>query len=103
MAVNSIDELRDIVSDVACRYGVNKVALFGSFSDGTQTPESDIDLLIDKGELKGLFMFNSFVNTLREKLGREVDVITYATFERSHIRDSVKNVVVLYERYTSRN
>ena len=103
MAVNSIDELRDIVSDVACRYGVKKVALFGSFSNGTQTPESDIDLLIDKGELKGLFMFNSFVNTLREKLGREVDAITYATFERSHIRDSVNNVVVLYERHTSRN
>ena len=98
MAMYSIDELREIVGDVACRYGVKKVALLGSYSNGTQTPESDIDLLIDKGELKGLFMFNSFVNTLRERLGREVDVITYASLERSLIRDSVKNEVVLYEQ-----
>ncbi len=98
MAMYSIDELREIVGDVACRYGVKKVALFGSYSNGTQTPESDIDLLIDKGELKGLFMFNSFVNTLRERLEREVDVMTYATLERSLIRDSVKNEVVLYEQ-----
>ena len=46
--------------------------MFGSFSDGTQTPESDIDLLIDKGELKGLFMFNSFVNTLKPQALLEV-------------------------------
>ncbi|MBE6911374.1 MAG: nucleotidyltransferase domain-containing protein [Oscillospiraceae bacterium] len=98
MSVYSIDELRVIVGDVACRYGVKKVALFGSYSTGTQTPESDIDLLIDKGELKGLFMFNSFVNTLRERLDRNVDVITYSTLERSLIRDSVKNEVVLYEQ-----
>ena len=98
MAVYSIDELRTVVGDVARRYGVKKVALFGSYSNGTQTPESDIDLLIDKGELRGLFMFNGFVNTLRERLNREVDVITYASLERSLIRDCVKNEVILYEQ-----
>lgn len=98
MSVYSIDELRTVIGDVACRYGVKKVALFGSYSNGTQTPESDIDLLIDKGELKGLFMFNSFVNALREKLNCDVDVMTYATLERSLIRDSVKNEVILYEQ-----
>lgn len=98
MSVYSIDELRAIVGDVACRYGVRKVALFGSYSNGTQTPESDIDLLIDKGELKGLFMFNSFVNALREKLDRDVDVMTYSALERSLIRDSVTSEVVLYEQ-----
>ena len=77
MSVYSIDELRSIITDIAMLYGVKKVALFGSYATGLQTPDSDVDLLIDKGDLKGLFMFNSFVNSLSERLGKNVDVITY--------------------------
>ena len=61
IAVYSAQELRIIVSDIAKQYGVKKVALFGSYSTGKQTPVSDIDLLIDKGDIKGLFMLNSFI------------------------------------------
>ena len=98
MAVYNIDELRLIVGDVAKQYGVKKVALFGSYSKGTQNADSDIDLLIDKGEIKGMFMFNGFVNSLSEKLDKKVDVITYTALERSLIRDCVKDEVVLYEQ-----
>ena len=97
MAVYSVDDLRMIVSDVARQYGVKKVALFGSYSTGRQTSGSDIDLLIDKGEIKGFFMFNSFVNSLEERLGKNVDVITYSSLNRSLIKDTVKDEVVLYE------
>ena len=97
MAVYSAQELRGIVGDVAKQYGVKKVALFGSYSTGKQTTDSDIDLLIDKGEIKGLFMFNSFVNSLEERLGKEVDVMTYSSLNRSLIKDFVKNEVALYE------
>ena len=51
MVVYSVDDLRIIVSDIAKQYGVKKVALFGSYSTGKQTSDSDIDLLIDKGEI----------------------------------------------------
>lgn len=98
MAVYTVDELRNIVGAVAADYGIKRVSLFGSYASGQQTKDSDIDLLIDKGELKGLFMFNSFVNTLEERLERSVDVITYQTLERSLIKDTVKNEVVLYEQ-----
>jgi len=98
MAVYSIEQLRDIISNVATEYGVQKVALFGSYSNGTQTPDSDIDLIIDKGEIKGLFAFNSFVNSLRDKLDKDVDVMTYSSLDRSLIKDYVQNEVVLYEQ-----
>ena len=96
--IYSTDELRAIISDIAKAYGVKKVALFGSYSMGTQTPNSDIDLLIDKGDIRGLFVFNSFVNALKERLNKEVDVITYNAFEHSLIKDTVRNEVILYER-----
>ena len=97
IAVYSVDELRMIVSDIAKQYGVKKVALFGSYSTGKQTPESDIDLLIDKGDIKGLFMLNSFINSLQDKLGKDVDVMTYDSLDRSLIKDYLNNEIVLYK------
>ena len=97
MAVYSVDELRIIVSDIAKQYGVKKVALFGSYSTGKQTSDSDIDLLIDKGDIKGLFMFNSFINSLQDKLGKDVDVMTYDSLDRSLIKDYLNNEIVLYK------
>lgn len=97
MAVYSVEELHMIVSDIAKQYGVKKVALFGSYSTGKQTSDSDIDLLIDKGEIKGLFMFNSFINSLQDMLGKNVDVMTYSSLSRSLIKDSVRDEVVSYE------
>lgn len=97
MAVYSVDELRIIVSDIAKQYGVKKVALFGSYATDKQTSDSDIDLLIDKGKIKGLVMLNCFINSLQDRLNKKVDVITYDSLERSLIKDSVSNEIVLYE------
>ena len=97
IAVYSAQELRMIVSDIAKQYGVKKVALFGSYSTGKQTAESDIDLLIDKGDIKGLFMLNSFINSLQDKLGKDVDVMTYDSLDRSLIKDYLNNEIVLYK------
>ena len=98
MGIYTVDELKNIVGNIAKDYGVKKVALFGSYSTGLQTNDSDIDLLIDKGEMKGLFMFNGFVNTLKERLDKDIDVVTYQSLECSLIKESVKNEVVLYEQ-----
>ncbi|MGN1115178.1 MAG: hypothetical protein ACI4TH_01255 [Candidatus Ornithomonoglobus sp.] len=57
-----------------------------------------MDLLIDKGEIRGLIMFNSFINSLQERLHKPVDVITYAALKESLIKDSIDNEVVLYEQ-----
>lgn len=97
MAVYSIDELRTIISDIAKQYGVKKVALFGSYAIGKQTYDSDIDLLIDKSEIRGLFMFNSFINSLQDKLGKNVDVMTYNSLNQSLIKDYINNEIVLYK------
>lgn len=94
----TIDELKTIVGKVAKQYGIKKAALFGSYSRGTQTENSDIDLLIDKGELRGLIMFNAFSRTLSDALNKNVDVITYSALEHSKLKKTIDDEVVLYER-----
>lgn len=96
--IYSIDELISLISPIAKDIGVQKVALFGSYAMGTPTPESDIDLLIDKGAIHGLFRFNTFVNAVSDALQKPVDVMTYSSLGKSLIKDYVKNEIVLYEQ-----
>lgn len=96
--IYTINEIKKIVSDVAKQYGVKKASLFGSYCNGNPTAQSDIDLIIDKGKIRGLIMFNSFINSLEDKLNKPVDVITYTSLENSLIKDSINDEVVLYEQ-----
>lgn len=96
--VYSVDELKPIVEAVAKAYGVRRVGLFGSYAAGKANAESDVDLLIDKGELRGMIRFNQFVTSLEDALGKPVDVLTYASLSDSPMKDYVGHEVVLYER-----
>ena len=64
----SIDEIRDIVIPVARAYGVERVALFGSYARGDAKLSSDVDLHVDKGSIKGLFRLAGFQRELEEGL-----------------------------------
>ena len=59
--IYSISEIKDIVSPIAKKYGVENVYLFGSYARGEATPDSDLDLRIDKGKLRGLIMLGGGV------------------------------------------
>ena len=64
------------------KYGVVRIALYGSFSHGTPTEESDVDLLVELGRPLGL-EFVSLAEYLEERLGRKVDLATFETLHRS--------------------
>jgi hypothetical protein len=57
--------------------GVKNLGLFGSFVRGEQTPQSDIDILVEF--LPGKHTFDNFMEVsflLEELLGREVEIVT---------------------------
>ena len=78
---------------------VLKAWLFGSYSRGEQTEESDVDILIvlDDSQSVGLKFFGMYED-LKELLGRRVDLVT----ERSlapFARESVdRDKILIYER-----
>lgn len=73
----SVQDIRDVVARFASERGAKRVSLFGSYARGEQTPESDIDLLLDKGAIYGLEVI-AFQEDLAELLGKRVDVVTTA-------------------------
>jgi predicted nucleotidyltransferase len=64
------------------RYGVVRIALYGSFSHGTPAKTSDVDLLVELGRPLGL-EFVSLAQYLEKRLGRKVDLATFDTLNRS--------------------
>ena len=92
----TIDEIKKISIPVAQKYGVKKLALFGSCARGEQRPTSVIEFLIDKGRIRGLEFFG-FINDLEDNLGIPIDVLTYDSLKESLIADAIEDEVVLYE------
>ena len=71
----SVPLIKDIVTPIARSHEVEYVTLFGSYARGEQTPDSDIDLYIGKGGLRGMEVFG-FQRCLEQALGKKVDIVT---------------------------
>lgn len=78
---------------------VQKAWLFGSFSRGEETADSDVDILIalDKSKPIGLKFFG-MLNDLEELLGRKVDLVSEGTL-LPFAKESVEHdKILVYER-----
>ena len=57
------------------RFGVKKIAIFGSFAQGRAHQKSDIDIFIEFTKSLGMSFFD-LMDYLDKKLGRKTDVLT---------------------------
>jgi len=96
--VYSLEEIKGIAVPIAMSYGVKKLAIFGSYARGEQSVESDLDFVIDKGEIFGWDYF-SFADELEQAFHLPVDLMTYNAMKKSFVSDAIKDEVVLYEKY----
>lgn len=92
----TIEELRSRIAPIAQRHGVQSVSLFGSYSKGTATDDSDIDLKIEKGKLKSLFQICGFRLAVEDALDRPVDLVTSESSDQYFLDMIAKDEVLLY-------
>lgn len=96
MALHTISEIRQIVSDLARQYGAQRVYLFGSYARGDMTSDSDIDLRIDKGAIRGL-AFAGLLGDLEDALNTSVDLLSTAGMDAEFLKEIQRDEVLLYE------
>ena len=77
-------EIRTIVSN----HRASNPRVFGSVLHGSDTEESDLDILVDSAENTSLFDLARIQNELEDLLGVQVDVLTPAELP-SKFRDLV--------------
>ena len=92
----TINQIRSIVAPIAKEYGVASVALFGSYATGMATAESDIDLKIEKGQLRSLFQICGLRLALEDALQRPVDLLTSDISDKEFLEHIAKDEVLLY-------
>ena len=78
---------------------VLKVWLFGTFSRGEETKDSDVDIMVslDKSKPIGLKFFGMW-NDLEELLGRKVDLVSEGTLLPFAQESVERDKILVYER-----
>lgn len=94
----SVQDAKNKLQPVFVSYGIKKAVLFGSIAKGSNTEESDIDLLVDS-DLRGL-QFVGFIEAVREAAGMQADVFDLSHIEKGSLIDKeINNTgITIYEK-----
>lgn len=92
----STNEIRDGVSKAVVGYPVKSIKMFGSYAEGKQTENSDVDLLVEFFMPHvSLFTISGLQIKLEELLGKDVDLI-HAPIPEGSLLD-IRKTVDIYE------
>ena len=97
MNVNVIDNIRQYFSTQPVR----KAWLFGSFSRGEETTQSDVDILVEfdrSGKPVTLLTYARMWRELEERLGRNVDLVEDGTLKTYAVESVNHDKRLIYER-----
>lgn len=79
---------KDTIQKLAAAHGAQKIRLFGSVIRGEDTPDSDLDLLVEFEPGRSLIDHIGLIQDLEDLLERKVDVVTergLSIYIRDHI------------------
>lgn len=79
---------------------VNRAWLFGSFARGEETPESDIDILVeyDENARISLLTISHMMGELEKSTGRRVDLIENGCLMPFAVESANRDKQLIYER-----
>lgn len=96
----SIEELKDKTLTLFRKYGLVKVAVFGSCSRNEMKLGSNIDLLIQLPDLNIPLVFVELQRKLENRLKRKIDLISYSSMLSSDLYENIaEGIKVIYERH----
>lgn len=98
-AILSLSKLKKIISKIALKHGVSAVWLFGSYARNEAKEHSDVDLLIEKGNVKTMIQLISFQQDLEKHLGIKVDVVTTESIKYDYfiLKELERDAFSLYD------
>ena len=92
----TVDEIRQAAQELGAQYGVEHIYLFGSYARGEATADSDVDLRLDKGQLRGLFQLAGLQLALEDRLGAKVDLLPSDSLDDRFLSRIRREEVMLY-------
>ena len=74
------------------------MSLFGSYARGEATNDSDVDILIERGNINDLLEYAGFISDLEDALDCHVDVVSTGIEDKSFLALIMKDKVGIYEK-----
>ena len=88
-----LTKLKELKPSLYNDYSVKEIGLFGSFSDGTFSDESDIDLIVELEKPIG-WKFFSLELYLQKIFNRKIDLVT-----KNALKDQIKDSILKKVNY----
>lgn len=86
---------RKFIYQLAEKYRVRNPRVFGSIAAGTDTEESDIDILVDETPETTFFKLGGLQIELEERLGVKVDVCTPGDLPEKFRQDVINRAIAI--------
>jgi predicted nucleotidyltransferase len=86
-------KLKELKPKLHREYAVKEIGLFGSFSDNSNTEDSDIDILVELDRPIGwkFFTLELYLETV---FGRKIDLVT-----KNSLKDQIKDSILSQVNY----
>ena len=88
-----LSKLREIKPSLYKDYAVTRIGLFGSFSEGINTAQSDIDLLVELEKPIG-WKFFTLELYLQNIFGRKIDLVT-----KNALKEQIRETILKQVNY----
>lgn len=92
--------MTQMIADYFKTQPVVKAWLFGSFARGEETPDIDVDILVqfDHGRPIGLLRYAGMWREIEELIGRKVDLVEDGTLRPYAAKTAEQDKILIYER-----
>ena len=91
-----LNDIQRAAAELGKQYGAERIWLFGSYARGEAATDSDVDLRIDKGRIRGLFALSGLHLALEDRLGRKVDLLPSDSLDAEFLASIHPEEVLLY-------
>jgi uncharacterized protein len=75
--LSGLEKIKPKIIEILKKNNVKKAGIFGSYAEGKQRKNSDVDILVEPPKGIGLFGFTGLEMDLSENLNKKVDLVTY--------------------------
>lgn len=75
-SINDIRNRLEEVNAICTKHGASNLRIFGSTARGDETPQSDVDFLVDFERGRGVLQLMALEMELEQLLGAKVEVLT---------------------------
>lgn len=86
--LTELTQKKNLINELAQRFGARRIRVFGSVAKGKESPDSDVDFLVDFPRGYDLFKQRLALAEKLQSIGREIDLIPEHEVNR-HIEDQI--------------